>query len=506
MSTKQYTANAQLLVQPQSGGVSLSLSGTNQTISPTDVATELQLISSAPVKNAVQAKLHLVPKIGASQVGQTNVISLAATSTRPKQAALIANVYAREFVSYERQVTEQNLASAEEQLQNQISAIDEQITNAKAGTPVQTALANQEAVLKTQLAQLEVNGAVTTGGVELVSPASAPKSPSSPKKTEDGLLGLLVGLIAGLGVAFVVDYLDDAVYTKSDLERVAPDVPVLAMVPMVTTWKEPDKPFIITLSDPLSPVSESYRSLRTSLHFAGHDGSMKTILVTSPMATEGKTSTIANLGIVLAKAGQSVVVVSADLRRPRLAKFFGVSDGIGLTSVIIGDANLSDALQPVDGAPGLVVLPAGPLPPNPAELLASNKMREVIDALRERYDIVLIDSPPLLPVTDPVVLAQQADATLVVVASSQTKKGQLQHAVDQLVSVNARRVGFVLNGITRQGGTGYGYEYGYSYRYGPVSAAASTNGHANGTSNGNGHAPAPETQPRSRRARRAAKA
>jgi capsular exopolysaccharide synthesis family protein len=270
------------------------------------------------------------------------------------------------------------------------------------------------------------------------------------------------------------------------------------MVPMVTTWKEPDKPFIITLSDPLSPVAESYRSLRTSLQFAGHDGSMKTILVTSPMATEGKTSTIANLGVVLTKSGQSVVVVSADLRRPRLAKFFGVSDGVGLTSVIIGDATMSDALQPVDGAPGLVVLPAGPLPPNPAELLSSNKMREVIDTLRERYDIVLIDSPPLLPVTDPVVLAQQADATLVVVASSQTKKGQLQHAVDQLVSVNARRVGFVLNGITRQGGTGYGYEYGYSYRYGPVSAAASTNG--------NGHAPAPEAEASSRRARRTAKA
>jgi len=175
-----------------------------------------------------------------------------------------------------------------------------------------------------------------------------------------------------------------------------------------------------------------------------------------------------------------------------------VSDGVGLTSVIIGDATMSDALQPVDGAPGLVVLPAGPLPPNPAELLSSNKMREVIDTLRERYDIVLIDSPPLLPVTDPVVLAQQADATLVVVASSQTKKGQLQHAVDQLVSVNARRVGFVLNGITRQGGTGYGYEYGYSYRYGPVSAAASTNG--------NGHAPAPEAEASSRRARRTAKA
>ncbi|HZU79629.1 MAG TPA: polysaccharide biosynthesis tyrosine autokinase, partial [Acidimicrobiales bacterium] len=335
---------------------------------------------------------------------------------------------------------------------------------------------------KEQLAQLEVNGATTTGGVEIVSPAATPKAPSSPKKTEDTLLGLLVGLIVGLGVAFVVDYLDDAVYTKSDLERVAPEVPVLAMVPMVTSWKDPEKPFIITLEDPLSPVSEAYRSLRTSLQFAGHDGSMRTVLVTSPMATEGKTSTLTNLGVVLAKGGQSVVLVSADLRRPRLAGFFGVDDTVGLTSVIIGDASLVDALRPIDQAPGLVLLPSGPIPPNPAELLASPKMHDVLQALRDKFDIVVIDSPPLLPVTDPVVLAQQADATLVVVAAGQTKKGQLQHALEQLTQVNAPRLGVVLNGVSRQAGygSGYGYEYGYRYRYAPSDAKSNGSAPANG--------------------------
>ena len=484
-TSKKYSASAQLLVQPSTGSVSLS--GTQVDISSTDVLTALQLATSAPVEAAVAKTLGSAPGISASEVGQTNVIELTATSTSPAEAAKIANLYAVNFVAYERKATSSSYTTVETQLQSQITSINGQVTSLQNQKPSSAstanqinALSNEEYVLKGELAQLEVTGAASTGGLQVVSPASVPTSPSSPKPLEDGLFGLVVGLVFGLGVAFLVDYVDDKVYSTEDVERACPGSPVLALIPAVTSWRNTKNPVVVTLSEPGSRAAESYRSLRTSLLFAGHDHRLEAILVTSPSASEGKTSTVANLAVVLANAGQRVVVVSADLRKPRLGRFFEMDEEPGFTSVLIGQSSLAEVIQPVPGVANLSLLGTGPLPPNPAELLQSARATEILEDLKKSFDVVLIDSPPVLPVTDAVVLAGRVDATLMVVAAERSKGGPLAHAIETLAQVNAPRVGIVLNAVTRE--AGYGSRYGY-YGY----SAAGSNGNG-ATTNGNGAA------------------
>jgi succinoglycan biosynthesis transport protein ExoP len=486
---KEYSATAQLLVQPQNGSVSLG--ATQPTITPTDVATELQLLGSAPVVNAVKARLHLSQfRATSAEVGQTDVISLTATDRKPDQAARIANTYANQFVDYETDLAAKSLVTAELELEQQINAVTAEIPTA--ATPAQaTALANQQAVLKEEYAQLQVDGAETSGGVEVSSAASAPSTPSSPKKTEIAGLGLGLGLLIGLVAAFVVEALDDAIYSTDDLERAAPHVPVMAMIPVVGSWRDRTSPLVAALAEPTSPVSEAYRSLRTSLQFAGENTSISSVLITSPTAAEGKSSTASNLGVVLAKVGLRVVLVSADLRRPRLASFFGLDERTGMTSVMIGESTLDDAIQPVPHVPGLSVLGCGPRPPDPAEVLSSPKVAKIFSDLHERFDMIVVDSPPLLPVTDPLLLSSVTDITLLIVAAGQTKKSQLQRARERLAQAGVRRVGIVFNEVKRDTDYGYGYGYSYSSTSAPDEAApsaptASSNGHA---ANGTGHLP-----------------
>jgi capsular exopolysaccharide synthesis family protein len=486
----EYTASAQILVQPPG---STEISGSQVTILPADIQTALQLVNSAPVKGAVARLLGSAPKISAAQVGQTNVIQITATSAQPSQAAKIANAYSTAFVGYERTSEINTSTAAEAQVQAQINSITAQISSLQgqnSSTSVQNqiaALLNQESVLKEQLAQLEVNGAVSTGGVQVVSPASIPTSPSSPKKLEDIGLGGLAGILLGVGVAFLLEYLDDTVYSTEDVQLVSLETPLLALIPVITSWRNSEDTVVVTLSDPASPVAESYRSLRTSLQFAGHERSMQTILVTSPSAAEGKTSTVSNLAVVLASAGQRVIVVSADLRRPRIGQFFGMSEETGLTSVILSESLLADAVQAVENVDRLALLGTGPLPPNPAELLQSARTGAIIDALKKSFDIVLIDSPPVLPVTDAVILAGRSDVTLLVVAAGRTKRRDLAHAIETLSQVNAPRMGVVLNAVAKEAGYGHGDGYGYRYTYRPTTRFLSDRSASNGAvGNGNG--------------------
>jgi receptor protein-tyrosine kinase len=471
---KQYSATADLLVQTQNPAVTQT--GAQSPITPTDVLTQLQLVTSAPVKAAVTKKLGEAPNVTASEVGQTNVIAVTATAANPARAAAVANAYATGFVGYERSVTIANISAAESQLQQQINSLDAQIAQLQtktAQTAVASALAAQETELKGQLAQLQVSGAVTTGGVEVVTPATRPNSPSSPRPTRDALIGLLVGLLLGISVALLVEYLDDRVYLKDEVERLAPGAPVLALVPMITTWKNRGQPLVTVLSDPRSPATESYRSLRTSLQFVAQAGDLRTVLITSASKSEGKTATVANLGVMLANAGERVLLISCDLRRPRLGSFFGADESVGLTSVLIGQCSLTEALQGVEGVAGLSLLGSGPIPPNPAELLATPKFVEMLAELNDMYDVVLIDSPPVLPVTDATLLAQMAGGTVLVVASGQSRGKELRRAVETLGLVRARTIGVVLNEVAKTSGYGYGYGYGRDYGYGPVPATQS---------------------------------
>ena len=252
------------------------------------------------------------------------------------------------------------------------------------------------------------------------------------------------------------------------------------MTPMVTSWRR-QKPLLVSITEPTSPAAESYRSLRTSLQFARQGQQLRSMVVTSPGINEGKTSTLANLGVVFAQAGERVVLVSGDLRRPRIGAFFGLDEQVGLTNVLLGQVTLEETLLPVPGFGRLSLLPAGPVPPNPAELL--NSAHEIFARLRHHFDLVLIDSPPVLPVTDPAILARHADVTLMLAAAGQTRRADLRRAVEKLDQVNATILGIVLNKVTRQTERNYGYSYSYkAYRAEapPVMPAGHPNG--NGSS------------------------
>jgi non-specific protein-tyrosine kinase len=302
------------------------------------------------------------------------------------------------------------------------------------------------------------------GGANLLTAARAPSRPVKPTPVRNGILALGVGLALGTGLALLFELLDDSIKSKEDLERVVGPLPTLGLIPAIPSWRDREEAVVVSRSDPASPATEAYRTLRTNIQFMGLDHPMRTVQITSCNASEGKTTTIANLGVALARAGQRVIVVCCDLRRPRLNEFFGVPNAVGFTSVLLGDVPLSAALQPAPGEQRLVVLPSGPLPPNPSELLSSKRTIELITALQANSDVVLLDSPPVLPVTDAAVLAARVDATILVATARSTTRKEAARAAELLRQVDAPLVGTVLNGVGDDSGYGYAYKYEYYRR------------------------------------------
>lgn len=204
---------------------------------------------------------------------------------------------------------------------------------------------------------------------------------------------------------------------------------------------------LATLRTPRSPVSEAYRTLRTNLEFSSLDKPLKTLVVTSPGPEEGKSTTLANLAVTMAQAEKEVILVDCDLRRPSQHEIFGQSNDVGLTTMVVDEKAMSQPPLLEIGVPGLLLLPSGPLPPNPSELVGSRRMQEIIAALSERADVVLFDAPPIIAVTDAAVLASRVDGVLLVVKAGGTKRDHAQKAKALLDKVNAHLVGAVLNNV-----------------------------------------------------------
>jgi capsular exopolysaccharide synthesis family protein len=221
-----------------------------------------------------------------------------------------------------------------------------------------------------------------------------------------------------------------------------------------------------------TPWAEAFRVLRTNMQYVEVDHDQKVFVVTSALPAEGKSTTALNLAVTMAMAKHRVVLIEADLRRPQIASRLGLDDSVGTTSVLIGRVQLADALQEYEGI-GLQVLASGPLPPNPSELLQSVAMEKLLQDLRDQFDVVIIDAPPLLPVTDAALLSAQADGALVVVRHSKTTRDQLAHAIERVEAVDAKVIGVVINmAPTKKSNSSYGYGYGYGYSYAPTQSAA----------------------------------
>ncbi|WP_375499416.1 polysaccharide biosynthesis tyrosine autokinase [uncultured Jatrophihabitans sp.] len=300
----------------------------------------------------------------------------------------------------------------------------------------------------------------TTGATVKLTVVSGPSSsgvPVAPRTHLNVALGIALGLLLGLVIAAAREVLDNSVRSPEDLAALTGG-PVLGVIGHERSISA--HPLIIGEMS-ASPRAEAVRRIRTNLRFMAAASPTRVVVITSSVEGEGKSTISVNLALSIAESGRSVLLIEGDLRRPGVSRLMNIEGSIGLTNVLVGQTAIDDVLQPW-GSTGLTVLPSGTLPPNPAELLGSPRMRELLTTLSARFDVVLIDSPPLLPVTDPALLAAGADGAIVVFRHGRTRRSQLVNALEQLESVDARVIGTVLNmrPTSRSDRRGYGHYYG----------------------------------------------
>lgn len=342
--------------------------------------------------------------------------------------------------------------------------------------PVEIArIANAVAVsFATQIEELETPQGSTRPPVKVTAtkPATVPSTPVSPRTQVNLALGLLLGLGLGLGAAVLREQLDNTVKSPDTLTELtgSTSLGVIGFDPQAET-----NPLVAL--DQQSVRSEAFRTIRTNLQYVDVDNPPQAVAVTSAMPTEGKTTTACNLAITLSQAGKTVCLVEGDLRRPKVAEYLGIDSAVGLTEVLTGTQELDNVLLSWNRGL-LTVLPTGAIPPNPSELLSSQQMRHLLGELRERFDVVVIDAAPLLPVADGAIVASVADGAVLITRYGKTTRDQVERAVMSLEQVGARLLGVALNfAPSRKRGYGaYGYGYGYGYGYSSEEATKGSRG------------------------------
>ena len=501
LQTPVYESSAEVAIEPVRSGSDAALE--DLLLRDEIVETERRVILSRNVSERVIAELELdmsspelLSHVSVRTVPNTRVVTISATHTDPQWAAAVANGFATSYLDYRRdkaldEVTaaRSNLTERSQELQEEIDAIEDELgptgADAAALSPddqsliaQRDALSQQLAQIAIQLAALDPGGEAIRGGGEILVPAEPARSPVSPKPVRTGVLALVLGLMLGVGAAFLRDHFDDVIRGEDDVKRATDNQPIVGRV---TSWDdEAADQKLITLVDPFAPNSEEFQALAANVRFAllsrsgrhaagvrnADDGPAgRSVAITSSGKGEGKTTVAGNLAVAAAGAGRRVILVGADLRKPTMARRFGLPDGAGLTDALVNAAELTDqeklAAHLVDvGIPRLRILPAGSIPPNPTELLASSQMAWLHESLAGMADLVIYDTPPILPVADVLELAHHADLTFVVTRAGLCHRRDLAHAMERLHAVGAEVGGVVLNGLSTGRG-GYGGYYGY---------------------------------------------
>ena len=486
--TPIYRASARLMLSPStSKNVAMQYNDilAAQKLGSTyaELLTTYPLIEAAIAKAGLEGVVdpeNLMDAITVQAVRNTQLIELHVEYWDPSIAAKLANTIPEVFVEFNtrRQTAryEDVKKSLQEQLQQQsqqIQAIEIKLQQLDGAQNVEdkaqkTILENQLVQYRStygnvlaQLEEIRLAEANALDVITVVEPAKIPKHPVRPRVLMNTLMAAIVGGMIGLGAAFLIEYMDDTIKTPDDITRITP----LSTLGIIARNKKNNNGELITVTDPRSPVAEAYRTIRTGIQFASVDKPLRTLVVTSAGPSEGKSTTVANLAVVMAQAGKKVIIVDADLRKPTQHKRWKIPNTAGLTGAMLMDELTEDLdylLNPTE-VDNLWVMTSGQLPHNPSELLGSNKLQQVVDKLLETCDIVILDSPPALAVTDPVVLAQKMDGVIIVVDAGATHEPALIHVLSEMEKAQAHIVGLVLNRF--KSGSNSGYYYYYYERY-----------------------------------------
>jgi len=447
-----YEARAEMLIGA-SPGESVFGSGQQTINAERQVQNEISVLEGDAVFARLKQNLGLAsdpPGVSGRSVADADVITVRVRSGDRQTAATLANAYVVAYIDVKRDQAVKGIAAASTELQtkvtdlqSQIDALDTQINVSGSDDDSRReadrrSLVDQQALFRQRIDQLQVDAALSAGNAQLLRPAAAPSEPVKPRPLRTATLAALVGLLLGLGAAFMIDRLDDSVGGEDDLARLGADVPVLAVVPNVAS--RDNRP--IAISAPLTLAVEPYRNLRTNVQFLGLERKVRSIQVTSTRPGEGKSTTAANLAVVLAQSGANVVLVDADLRKPGLHRLFAIDGSNGLTNNLAGDP-MELTIQRITDQ--LWVIVGGPVPPNPSELLGGRRMEAFSEELSRRFDYVIFDSAPILAVSDATALSRRVDGVLMVAQAKRVSLPHLRESLTQLERVGAPLLGIVLN-------------------------------------------------------------
>ncbi len=463
--------------------------------------TYADIVQREPVRNGTMTKLGLtrLPEYTARVVPSTQLVELTVSDSDPRRAQAVANELANQlilispaapdsedqqrqaFINAQLSEMEANIQATQDEIsRKQIDLANMFSARQIADTQAQiSSLQAKLAALQSNYAALLANtqrGALNS--INIIEPAALPTLPVNPNKVVMILLAAAVSFLLAAGAAYLLEYLDDTLKNPDDVKKVTGLI-TLGAVPQISGVTPGNE--VALLASGQSIASEAYRILRTNLQFAGIDRPLRTLMISSPAPGEGKSLTASNLGAAFAQTGQRVLLVDADLHRPRLHRIFGLRNNVGLTTALLEVRPAVDGLLQETKVPGLQVLTSGPLPPNPAELLGSARMRELIQTLLAAADIVIFDTPPVTALSDAAIMSSQVDGVLMVMGAGETRREVARRALGALERVNARVIGALLNRMPIQNG---GYYY-YYYQYDHYNTENHSNGHDDGSTGKN---------------------
>jgi succinoglycan biosynthesis transport protein ExoP len=442
-------------------------------------ATYASVATTGPIMQRVISTLGLATSpdelrasVSAQAPANNTLIYISAIDRDPQAAANIANAVAQELIA-ESPAIQGHQASVQTFVDQQLSDTQAQLQSTQAEVNTLASLAARTPEQDQQLQGLQVrlvqlrtayaallqfssNSAANL--LSVVDPAVADSEPAGPHVLLNTALAAMFGLLIAIAIAFSVEYLDETVKSPDEVAEVA-GIPTLGAIIRM----KGEQVGMTTINFPRAPATEAFRTLRTNLDFANVDEPVRSILVTSAIPNEGKTTIASNLAVVFAQGGKRVLLLDADLRRPGIHRAFDLPNSFGLTNLLRADGLAIDSVANQTSEANLRVITTGPLPPNPAELLASRRMKDLLHRLAQHADILVVDSPPLQVVTDAAILASELDGTLLVIDASHTRKAAVRQAAEALNRVGAHILGATINRLSGRADSGYYYYYGDAY-------------------------------------------